>query len=67
MNISIFFRLLCEKVIVSYGFLIPFAREIGARAPENDPLANAPFLTTVLIWARFSENLGNFYGPEGIF
>lgn len=28
-------------------FPLPFAREIGARAPENDPLANAPFLTAV--------------------
>ena len=67
MNISIFFRLFCETVIVSYVFLIPFAREIGTRAPEIDPLANAPFLTALLIWARFSENPGNFYGPEAIF
>ena len=48
-----FFRIFGVTAVVSYFFLCKFAREIGARLTEIDPLAHAPRLTAVFITGRF--------------
>ena len=48
-----FFRIFGVTAVVSYFFLCKFAREIGARLTEIDPLAHALRLTPLFITRRF--------------
>ena len=48
-----FFRIFGVTAVVSYFFPCKFAREIGARLTEIDPLAHALRLTAVFITRHF--------------